>query len=102
MKEVKAIIQPFMLSGVLEGLRHLEHLPALTVSQVQGFSIIHPDFPTLVKIKLEIMVPDALVDSVVQAIEKHARTGNPGDGRIFVIPIEDTVKIRTGERDNAM
>jgi nitrogen regulatory protein PII len=45
------------------------------------------------------MVTDELVESVVQTIQKAAHTGNPGDGRIFVIPVEETVKIRTGERD---
>ena len=101
MKEVKAIIRPFLLNSVLEGLRHISGLPALTVAQVQGYSVIHPEYAPLVKTKLEIMVPDALVEPVVQAIQKHAHTGNPGDGRIFVIPVEDTVKIRTGERDTA-
>lgn len=101
MQEVKAIIQPFMLSAVLEGLRHLEALPALTVSQVEGYSVIRPEFEPLVKTKLEIMVPDEMVEPVVQTIQKHAYTGNPGDGRIFVLPISESVKIRTGERGNA-
>ena len=99
MKEVKAIIHPFMLSSVLAGLRQLKGLPAATVSTVQGYSDIQPDYAPEVKTKLEIMIPDALVDSVVQVIQRHARTGNAGDGRIFVIPVESTVKIRTGERE---
>lgn len=71
------------------------------MSQVQGFSTAHPEYPTLVRTKLEIMVPDAQVKPVVEAIQKHAQTGNPGDGRIFVIPIDDTVRIRTGEHGEA-
>jgi nitrogen regulatory protein P-II 1 len=101
MKEIKAIIQPFALGPVLEGLRQLGNLPAVTVSTVQGISIIHPEFALQERIKLEIMVPESLVESLLQAIQKHARTGKPGDGRIFVLPVEDMVKIRTGERNNA-
>ena len=101
MQEIKAIIQPFTLSAVLEGLRHLQALPALTVSQVEGFSVVHPEFEPLTRTKLEIMVPDELVEPVVQVIQKHAHTGNPGDGRIFVLPIRETINIRTGERGNA-
>jgi len=52
----------------------------------------------MAKIKLEIMVPDDIAETVVQVLLKAAHTGNPGDGRIFVLPIEETVKIRTGER----
>jgi nitrogen regulatory protein P-II 1 len=99
MKEVKAIIQPFMLPAVLEGLDQIEGLPAVTVSEVRGYSTIHPDYEPQVKTKLEIMVPKEMVPSVVAAIQQHAHTGNPGDGRIFVISIDETVKIRTGERD---
>lgn len=102
MKEIKAVIQPFMLAPVLEGLRDMQGLPAATVSQVQGFSFVHPEYEPRVKTKLEIMVPDTLVDTVVNVIQEHAHTGNSGDGRIFVISIEDTVKIRTGERDTAL
>ena len=52
----------------------------------------------MAKIKLEVMVPDDIAETVVQVLLKAAHTGNPGDGRIFVLPIEETVKIRTGER----
>jgi len=102
MKEVKAIIQPFMLSEVLRGLHEIDDLPAATVSEVRGFSVVHPDYEPHTKIKLEIMVPREMVESVVAIIQTHAHTGNPGDGRIFVVSVEDTVKIRTGERDTAV
>ncbi len=102
MKEVKAVFQPFMLSSVLEGLRGIDGLPAVTVSDVRGFSVIHPEFSSHTKTKLEIMVTDEMVDQVVTTIQQHAHTGNPGDGRVFVIAVEKTVKIRTGEQDTAM
>ena len=101
MKEIKAIIQPFMVGPVLEGLASVDHLPAVTLSEVQGCSIVHRDYEPRVKTKLEIMVPDELVEPVVQAIQKHAHTGNAGDGRILVINVEDTIKIRTGVHGTA-
>ena len=101
MKEIKAVFQPFMLNAVLEGLHGIDDLPAATVSEVRGFSVVHPEYESQTKTKLEIMVIDEMVDLVVATIQKHAHTGNPGDGRIFVISVEDTIKIRTGERDTA-
>jgi nitrogen regulatory protein P-II 1 len=101
MKEVKAIIQPFMLERVLEALRGIQALPGVTVSEVTSIGLELAQFDRPMKTKLEIMVPDAIVDTVLQAIQINAHTGNPGDGRIFVIPIEETIKIRTGERDTA-
>lgn len=101
MKEIKAIIQPFMLDDVLAGLAQLAEVPAVTVSRVDGYSVVHPEYEPQEKLKLEIVVPDEMAARVVDAIAKHAHTGNPGDGRVFVIPIEQTVKIRTGERRSA-
>lgn len=101
MKEVKAIIQPFRLDEVLRGLQEIDHLPAATVSAVHGYSVVHPEYEPRLKTKLEIMVPDDMAEQVVAVIQKHAHTGNPGDGRVFVIAVEETVKIRTGERDTA-
>lgn len=109
MKEIKAIIQPFMLSKVINALKELEGLPGVTVdTSVRGFGIgraaeapgrIVEDFVEYVpKAKLEIVVPDTLVEKVVGAIQMNAHTGNPGDGKIFVYDVEDVVKIRTGER----
>ena len=99
MKEVKAIIKPFMLEKVIEALRELKDLPAITISPAHGLSAEGGTFDQVVKTKLEIIVTDEMVASVVEAIQKAAHTGNPGDGRIFVIPVEETVKIRTGKRD---
>ena len=99
MKEIKAIIKPFMLEQVIEALREIKGLPALTISPAHGLSAERGTFDQVVKTKLEIMVPDDLAETVVQTIQKAAHTGNPGDGRIVVIPVEATVKIRTGQRD---
>lgn len=99
MKEIKAIIKPFTLEAVIEALREIKGLPAITISPAHGLSAERGSFDQVVKTKLEIMVTAELVESVVHTIQKAAHTGNPGDGRIFVIPVEETVKIRTGERD---
>lgn len=109
MKEVKAIIRPFLLSKVVEALRQIEGLPGLTVDRdVRGFgrSPVGQDRDKIVddlveyipKAKLEIVVPDELAEKVVATIQQHARTGNPGDSKIFVITVEEVMKIRTGQR----
>ncbi len=109
MKEVKAIIQPFMLTKVIEALKQISGLPGITVDRdVRGFGRIPGDevrhkivddmVEYIPKAKLEIVVPDELVEKVVATIQQHAHTGNPGDGKIFVIPVEEVVKIRTGAR----
>ena len=98
MKEIKAIIQPFMVDPVLDALHEIEGLPGVTISEARAISPERGRYAQIVKTKLEIMVQEPLVERVVAAIQQHAHTGNPGDGRIFVIPIEQTVNVRTGER----
>ncbi len=108
MKEIKAIIQPFMLEKVILALEELEHVPGLTISHVLGWGktrALHAHDQVNIgehrfakKVKLEIVVPDELCDTIVRTIEQSAHTGNPGDGKIFVYDITDVVKIRTGER----
>lgn len=108
MKEIKAIIQPLMLSKVINALKELEGLPGVTVSEVKGFGrgravnaqdkIVEDLVEYVKRIKLEIVVPDHLVEAVVQIIQTHARTGHPGDGKIFVSTVDDVIQIRTGER----
>ncbi len=98
MKEIKAIIQPFMLQDVLRGLAKIDSLPAVTVSEVTGHSVVHSDYKPNPKLKLEIIVSDEFADQVVDTIQRCACTGNSGDGRIFVIDVEASVKIRTGKR----
>lgn len=110
MKEIKAIIQPFLAEHVIAILREKPELPGMTISEVKGFgrgrthgtasSGEAEEIFGVKKIKLEIVVPDTLAEEVVQLIVRHARTGNPGDGKIFVYPVEQTVRIRTGERMN--
>ncbi|MCL4503773.1 MAG: P-II family nitrogen regulator [Deltaproteobacteria bacterium] len=106
MKEVRAFIQPFKLSKVTHALQQIAGFPGMSVIEIQGFGrgkarcpgdkVVREFVP---KVHLEIMVKDELVEEVVQAIEKAAHTGNPGDGAIFVLPVEQEVRIRTGERD---
>lgn len=98
MKEIKAVIQPFLLDRVLDGLHDIEGLPGVTVSEARAVSLERGHYEQIIKAKLEIMVPDALVDAVVEVIKERARTGNPGDGGIFVIPVEHVLRIRTGEQ----
>ncbi len=107
MKKVEAIIKPFKLEDVKAALAALG-VEGMTVSEVKGFgrqkghteiyrgSEYTVDF--LPKIKLEIVLVDGVVDSAVQAIVKAARTGKIGDGKVFVSPVEDAVRIRTEEK----
>ena len=96
MKEIKAIIQPFRLQAVIDALHQIKDLPAVTISTAQGLSVERGTHDQVVKTKLEIMVQDQQVEQLVQVIQKAAHTGNPGDGCIFVLPIEMAAKIRTG------
>ena len=107
MKKVEAIIKPFKLDEVKESLSSIG-VQGLTVSEVKGFgrqkghtelyrgAEYVVDF--LPKVKLEIIVKEEMVSPVVEAIMKAAKTGRIGDGKIFVTPIDDVVRIRTGER----
>ena len=107
MKKVDAIIKPFKLDEVKESLSAIG-IQGITVTEVKGFgrqkghtelyrgAEYVVDF--LPKVKLEIIVRDDQVATVVTAIEKSAKTGRIGDGKIFVMPIDEVVRIRTGER----
>jgi len=99
MKEIKAMIKPFMLERVIKDLHQIKDLPAVTISAAHGLSVERGAFDQVAMTKLEIMVPDEQVAQLVGVIQKAAHTGLAGDGRIFVLPVETTVKIRTGERD---
>lgn len=109
MKEIKAIIQPFMVEKVIDALATIEGLPGITVSEVKGFgrtrnrmqsSDVEP-VRYLKTAKLEIVVPDALAATVMESIKQHAHTGNLGDGKIFVLPVEDAIRIRTDEHEES-
>lgn len=107
MKEIKAIIQPFRLESVCGALQAIGGLPGLTVSQVAGWgkakgrdegNVIEAGHKFAGKTKLEIVVPDDMAQRVVETIANAARTGNIGDGKIFVYTVDDVLKIRTGEQ----
>lgn len=111
MKEMKAIMQPFLVSKVVEALKMIPGLPGVTVSDVRGFgraqavgaedTIADGAVEYVKKSKLEIVVPDEMAEQVVETIQRNAHTGNPGDGKIFVYRVDDVVRIRTGERGNS-
>jgi nitrogen regulatory protein P-II 1 len=107
MKKIEAIIKPFKLDEVKDSLSQLG-IQGMTVTEVKGFgrtggkkevyrgSAYVVDF--VPKVKIEVVVLDAQVAQVIEAIQKSAVTGRIGDGKIFVVPIEEAVRIRTGER----
>ena len=107
MKKIEAIIKPFKLDEVKEALSSIG-VQGLTLSEVKGFgrqkghtelyrgAEYVVDF--LPKVKLEIIVPDETAPEVVSVIERAARSGRIGDGKIFVLPVDEVVRIRTGER----
>jgi len=105
MKEIKAIVQPFMATRVIDALRQFDDLPGVTVSNVTGFGRKtsdgggeQSDLEEAPMTKLEIVVPDHRADEIVRLIASSAHTGHPEDGKIFVLEVEDVVRIRTGER----
>jgi nitrogen regulatory protein PII len=106
MKKIEAIIKPFKMEDVKEALAEIG-IEGMTVTEVKGFgrqkghteiyrgSEYTVDF--LPKVKFEVVVPDSLAEKAVQAISSSAKTGKIGDGKIFILPIEDAVRIRTEE-----
>jgi nitrogen regulatory protein P-II 1 len=109
MKKVEAVIKPFKLDEVKEAL-HEVGIKGITVTEAKGFgrqkghtelyrgAEYVVDF--LPKVKIEVIMEDALVERAVEAIMHAAHTGRIGDGKIFVTPVEEVVRIRTGERGN--
>ena len=107
MKMIEAVIKPFKLDEVKEALNGIG-IEGITVSEVKGFgrqkghtelyrgAEYVVDF--IPKVKLEIAVADELVAKVVETIENTAKTGRIGDGKIFILPLEEAVRIRTGEK----
>jgi nitrogen regulatory protein P-II 1 len=106
MKKIEALIKPFKLDDVKERLTEIG-IKGITISEVKGFGrqkghtelyrgaeyVI--DF--IPKIKIELVLPDELVEDAVQVIMETARTGRIGDGKIFIIPVDEVIRIRTGE-----
>jgi nitrogen regulatory protein P-II 1 len=111
MKKIEAFIKPFKLDDVKSALMEIG-IKGITVSEVKGFgrqkghtelyrgSEYRVDF--LPKSKLEVIVPDEQVDPVVDVITRVARTGQIGDGKIFILPVEDAIRIRTGESGDSV
>ena len=110
MKKIEAIIKPFKLDEVKEALDKVG-VTGITITESKGFGRQkgHTELyrgaeykvEFLPKVKIEILVDDAKADAVVEAIIEAARTGRIGDGKIFVSPVDDAVRIRTGERGPA-
>ena len=110
MKKIEAIFKPFKLDEVREALSELG-VSGLTVTEVKGFgrqkghtelyrgAEYVVDF--LPKVKVEVVIPDNLLEGAIDAIVKSARTGKIGDGKIFVTNVEQVLRIRTGETDEA-
>jgi nitrogen regulatory protein PII len=106
MKKIETIIKPFKLDQVKEGLTKIG-IKGLTVSEVKGFgrqrghkevyrgAEYQIDFVS--KIKIEIVVDSELVSEAIKVIQETAKTGEIGDGKIFILPVEEAVRIRTGE-----
>jgi nitrogen regulatory protein P-II 1 len=107
MKKIESIIRPHLLDAVKSALQEVGVM-GMTVTEVRGFgrqkghtemyrgSEYRTDF--LPKVKIEVVVPEELVEAVVEALLRTARTGKFGDGKIFILPVEEAIRIRTGER----
>lgn len=110
MKLIKAIIKPFKLPEVRDALAEVG-IEGMTVIEVKGFgrqkghtSVYRGEYAIefLPKVQIEIATPASEVDLVVKTIMTHARTGNIGDGKIFILPMEEAYRIRTGESGDAV
>jgi len=110
MKKIEAIIRPHLLDAVKNALREID-VKGMTASEVQGYGRQSGHTETyrgaeyqidfVPKVKIELIIPDELEDPVVQAISKTAQTGKFGDGKIFILSIDEVIRIRTGERGEA-
>ena len=107
MRKIESVIRPHLLDAVKNALQEVGVM-GLTITEVKGFgrqkghtetyrgSEYKIDF--VPKVKIEVVLPDEMVDLAIDAIMKTAKTGKFGDGKIFVIPVEEVIRIRTGER----
>ena len=114
MKMITAVIQPFMLTRLTRALEEINNFPGMTVVQVEGFgrekahhnpAVRHSRIEDVVdfvkKVRLEIVATDSMVTNIVETIVRTAHTGNRGDGKVFVLPVEHAVRIKTGESGEA-
>jgi len=107
MKKIECIIRPHLMEAVKTALQEVG-VVGMTVSEVKGFGRQKGHTETyrgseykvefLPKVKIEVALPEELVDAAVEAVLKTARTGKFGDGKIFVVALDDVIRIRTGER----
>ena len=109
MYEVKSIIRPERLSAVVQALHEIPDVPGLTVSVVRGFgrrtsatSEGTPQYGETEMAKLGTVVPEELLQQIVDTVQEVACTGRPGDGKVFVIRVEQAIKIRSGDRGSAV
>lgn len=110
MKKIEAIIKPFKLDEIKDALQHLD-IKGMTITEVKGFgrqkghteiyrgAEYQVDF--IPKVKLELVLDDSQLPQVLKAIRESAQTGKIGDGKIFVLPVEEVIRIRTGETGSA-
>jgi nitrogen regulatory protein P-II 1 len=106
MKKIEAIIQPFKLEPVKDAL-HALSVQGMTVTEVKGFGVqkgirevyrgLEYQVDFIPKVKIEVVAPEQKVQGIVETIIKEARTGRIGDGKIFVYPVAEVIRIRTGE-----
>jgi nitrogen regulatory protein PII len=114
MKIITAIVQPFMLSKVSHALEEIEGFPGMTITDARGFGreksahdksaphrVIEDFVEYVKKTRIEIVARDDMVERIIETIARAAHTGNRGDGKIFVWPVDHAVRIQTGEVDEA-
>ncbi|MFA6056408.1 MAG: P-II family nitrogen regulator [Thermodesulfovibrionales bacterium] len=110
MKKIEAIIKPFKLDEVKDALNAIG-INGMTVTEVKGFGRqkghvevyrgTEYEVSFLPKIKIEVVIPDSIIDKVISTIIEKAKTGNIGDGKIFLYSLEDVIRIRTGDKGEA-
>jgi len=110
MKKIEAIIKPFKLDEVKDALNAIG-INGMTVTEVKGFGRqkghvevyrgTEYEVSFLPKVKIEVVIPDSIIDKVISTIIEKAKTGNIGDGKIFLYSLEDVIRIRTGDRGEA-
>jgi nitrogen regulatory protein PII len=110
MKKIEAIIKPFKLDEVKDALNAIG-IHGMTVTEVKGFGRqkghvevyrgTEYEVSFLPKVKIEVVVPDSIIEKVMSTIIEKAKTGNIGDGKIFVYSLEDVIRIRTGDKGEA-
>ena len=110
MKKIEAILKPFKLDEVKDALNTIG-IHGMTITEVKGFGRqkghvevyrgTEYEVNFLPKIKLEVVIPDSMIDKVISTIIEKAKTGNIGDGKIFLYSLEDVIRIRTGDKGEA-